>query len=240
MKKKGADYRFKVVMIGSHGVGKTQLINRYTMDEFVLHHTMSLGVLFTTHRIEIEGNVVEAQLWDTAGQEIFKSLTKTYFTGAVGAMLVYDITKGISYKSIAQTWLEDLKSFSDPNIVCILIGNKCDLHEGREVETDEALNFAQNHGIAFMETSAKESTNVQIAFEHLLHEIYKIKSKKEIQNVVASPTKPISKGIALKPEVKSTSQPGFKDKAHTKKKGCCEQVFSEFIVKDYQRKSFFY
>jgi Ras-related protein Rab-11A len=141
------DFLFKVVMIGDHGVGKTQLIVRYTKDDFDMHSKTTLGVEFTTHSATIESKSIGAQLWDTAGEEKYKSLTSIYYKGAVGAMLVYDITRKETFERISAQWLNELKSFSDPNIVIILIGNKCDLKEKREVTTEEAASFAEKNGI---------------------------------------------------------------------------------------------
>jgi len=140
------DFLFKVVMIGDHGVGKTQLIIRYTKDDFDMHSKTTLGVEFTTHSATIEGKNIGAQLWDTAGEEKYKSLTSIYYKGAVGAMLVYDITRKETFERISAQWLTELKSFSDPNIVIILIGNKCDLKEKREVSAEEAAAFAEKNG----------------------------------------------------------------------------------------------
>ena len=140
------DFLFKIVTIGDHGVGKTQLIFRYTKNEFNIHSKTTIGVEFTTRSLAIDGKMIGAQLWDTAGEEKYKSLTSIYYKGAVGALLVYDITKRESFERICTQWLGELKSFSDPNIVAILIGNKCDLKDKRVVQTDEATAFAEKNG----------------------------------------------------------------------------------------------
>ena len=139
------DFLFKVVMIGDHGVGKTQLISRYDKNEFDIHSKTTIGVEFTSHRLMVEGKVIGAQLWDTAGEEKYKSLTSIYYKGAVGALLVYDITRKQTFDRICSQWLGELEKFSDPNIVSILIGNKCDLKERREVPLEEATAFAESH-----------------------------------------------------------------------------------------------
>ncbi len=140
------DYLFKIVMIGDHGVGKTQLISQYTKGEFNIHSKTTIGVEFTTHTQTIDAKIIGAQLWDTAGEEKYKSLTSIYYKGAVGALLVYDITRKETFERICTQWLGELKNFSDPNIVAILIGNKCDLKEKRAVQTDEATAFAEKTG----------------------------------------------------------------------------------------------
>ena len=139
------DFLFKVVMIGDHGVGKTQLVARYTKNDFDMHSKTTIGVEFTSHSVMIEGKVIGAQLWDTAGEEKYKSLTSIYYKGAVGALLVYDITRKSTFDRICTQWLLELERFSDPNIVCILIGNKCDIKDRREVSLEEATTFAENH-----------------------------------------------------------------------------------------------
>ncbi len=139
------DFLFKVVMIGEHGVGKTQLIGRYTKNEFDMHSKTTIGVEFTSHSVMFDSKVIGAQLWDTAGEEKYKSLTSIYYKGAVGALLVYDITRKDTFDRICSQWLVELEKFSDPNIVSILIGNKCDLKDKREVTTEEATAFAENH-----------------------------------------------------------------------------------------------
>lgn len=138
------DFLFKVVMIGDHGVGKTQLIYRYTKDDFQAHSTTTIGVEFTTHTIVIEEKTIGAQIWDTAGEEKYKSLTSIYYKGAVGAILVYDITRRDTFDRVCTQWIGELKNFSDPNIVTMLVGNKCDLKDKREVSTEEATAFAES------------------------------------------------------------------------------------------------
>ncbi len=144
------DFLFKIVMIGDHGVGKTQLITRYTTNEFYMHSSTTIGVEFTTRTMTIDGKLLGAQLWDTAGEEKYKSLTSIYYKGAVGALLVYDITRRETFDRICTQWLTELKTYSDPNIVAILIGNKCDLKEKRQVQTDEATTFAERNGTFFL------------------------------------------------------------------------------------------
>eukprot|EP00826_Nyctotherus_ovalis_P037753 TRINITY_DN3471_c0_g1_i1.p1 TRINITY_DN3471_c0_g1~~TRINITY_DN3471_c0_g1_i1.p1 ORF type:complete len:144 (-),score=32.13 TRINITY_DN3471_c0_g1_i1:333-764(-) len=132
------DYLFKIIMLGEHKVGKTQLINRYTKNEFNLHHSTTLGVEFTTQTVVIDGKRIGAQIWDTAGQERFKSLAEVYYKGAVGAILVYDISNQESFDRVCKKWQEDFKSSSDSHVVAILVGNKCDLKDERKVATEDA------------------------------------------------------------------------------------------------------
>lgn len=206
--KKQHDFMFKIVVIGDHGVGKTQLLSRYAKNEFDMHSKTTLGVEFTPHTETIDGKVVGAQLWDTAGEEKYKSLTSIYYKGALGALLVYDITQRKTYERLCTQWLTELKNFSDPNIVAVLIGNKCDLRLQRQVQTDEASGFAEKLGIAFMETSAKDATNVQTAFRRVLEEIYKIVSRSAIKEVKQDERAAVSRGRRLEDKEEDVGSSG--------------------------------
>eukprot|EP00826_Nyctotherus_ovalis_P011610 TRINITY_DN1301_c0_g5_i2.p1 TRINITY_DN1301_c0_g5~~TRINITY_DN1301_c0_g5_i2.p1 ORF type:complete len:230 (+),score=60.44 TRINITY_DN1301_c0_g5_i2:205-894(+) len=219
------DLLYKLVMLGDHGVGKTQLVSRYTMNEFMLNSAATIGVEFVLKSIEIDSKLVGAQIWDTAGQEKYKSLAKVYYQGATGAILVYDITSQKSFERICSRWLKELKSFSDPNIIGMLIGNKCDLKEDREVFTNEATAFAKDNGnfsrekaigLAFMETSAKDAINVDIAFERIFTEIYKFTTRGDIKTEKKLET--ISKGAKIE---NSRNSVRLKSDAIKSKKHCC-------------------
>ncbi|XP_076945311.1 ras-related protein RGP1-like [Bidens hawaiensis] len=173
------DYVFKIVLIGDSAVGKSQLLGRFARNEFSLDSKATIGVEFQTKTMVIDHKNVKAQIWDTAGQERYRAVTSAYYRGAVGAMLVYDITKRQSFDHIAR-WLDELRGHSDNNIVIMLIGNKSDLDSTREVTTVDAKEFAEREGLFFMETSALEATNVEPAFVTILTEIYKIVGKKSL------------------------------------------------------------
>ncbi|CAL5330843.1 hypothetical protein ACSBR2_017413 [Camellia fascicularis] len=173
------DYVFKIVLIGDSAVGKSQLLARFSRNEFSLDSKATIGVEFQTKTIVIDHKTVKAQIWDTAGQERYRAVTSAYYRGAVGAMLVYDMTKRQSFDHIAR-WLEELRGHADKNIVIMLIGNKSDLGTLRAVPTEDAKEFAQRENLFFMETSALEATNVETAFITVLTEIYRIVSKKAL------------------------------------------------------------
>ncbi|XP_040991146.1 ras-related protein RABA4c [Juglans microcarpa x Juglans regia] len=173
------DYVLKVVMIGDSAVGKSQLLARFTRNEFSLESKATIGVEFQTKTLLIDHKTVKAQIWDTAGQERYRAVTSAYYRGAVGAMLVYDITKRQSFDHVTR-WLEELRGHADKNIVIMLIGNKTDLGSLRAVPTEDAKEFAQRESLFFMETSALEATNVESAFLTILTEIYRIISKKSL------------------------------------------------------------
>ncbi|XP_010143804.1 PREDICTED: ras-related protein Rab-11A-like, partial [Buceros rhinoceros silvestris] len=155
------------VLIGDSGVGKSNLLSRFTRNEFNLESKSTIGVEFATRSIQVDNKTVKAQIWDTAGQERYRAITSAYYRGAVGALLVYDIAKYLTYET-------------DANIVIMLVGNKSDLRHLRAVPTDEARSFAEKNGLSFLETSALDSTNVETAFHNILSEIYRIVSQRQI------------------------------------------------------------
>lgn len=175
------DYLFKVVLIGDSGVGKSNLLSRFTRNEFNLESKSTIGVEFATRSIQVGGKVIKAQIWDTAGQERYRAITSAYYRGAVGALLVYDIAKHITYENV-ERWLKELRDHADANIVIMLVGNKSDLRHLRAVPTEEAKAFAERNELSFIETSALDSTNVEVAFRNILEEIYHIVSQKQIRD----------------------------------------------------------
>ncbi|KAH7294666.1 hypothetical protein KP509_27G012200 [Ceratopteris richardii] len=173
------DYLFKVVLIGDSGVGKSNLLSRFTRNEFHLESKSTIGVEFATRTIQVDGKTIKAQIWDTAGQERYRAITSAYYRGAVGALLIYDITKQASYAHV-EKWLKELRDHADANIVIMLVGNKSDLVHLRAVSTQDAENFAEKEGLSFIETSALNASNVETAFQTILADIYGIVSKKAL------------------------------------------------------------
>ena len=171
------DYLFKVVLIGDSGVGKSNLLSRFTRNEFNLESKSTIGVEFATKSIKADGKTIKAQIWDTAGQERYRAITSAYYRGAVGALLVYDISKHPTFVNV-ERWLKELRDHADGNIVIMLVGNKSDLRHLRAVSTEEAMAFAESNGVAFIETSALDSTGVDNAFQRILTEIYQKMSRK--------------------------------------------------------------
>ncbi|KAK4402014.1 UNVERIFIED_CONTAM: Ras-related protein RABA2a [Sesamum angustifolium] len=181
------DYLFKVVLIGDSGVGKSNLLSRFTRNEFCLESKSTIGVEFATRTLQVEGRTVKAQIWDTAGQERYRAITSAYYRGALGALLVYDVTKPTTFDNVSR-WLKELRDHADSNIVIMLIGNKTDLKHLRAVATEDAQGFAEKEGLSFIETSALEATNVEKAFQTILSEIYRIISKKSLASDEPAPT----------------------------------------------------
>ncbi|XP_075495130.1 ras-related protein RABA5a-like [Primulina tabacum] len=175
------DYLFKIVLIGDSAVGKSNLLARFARDEFYPNSKSTIGVEFQTQKMVINGKEVKAQIWDTAGQERFRAVTSAYYRGAVGALLVYDISRRQTFESIGR-WLDELHTYSDMNVVTILVGNKSDLKDAREVKTAEGKALAEAQGLFFIETSALDSSNVASAFQMVVKEIYNILSRKVIQS----------------------------------------------------------
>ena len=130
-----------VVLIGDSGVGKSNLLSRFTRNEFNLDSKSTIGVEFATRSIQVDSKTIKAQIWDTAGQERYRAITSAYYRGAVGALLVYDISKHQTYDNVNR-WLKELRDHADSNIVIMLVGNKSDLRHLRAVPTEEAKQFA--------------------------------------------------------------------------------------------------
>ncbi|XP_068425710.1 RAB11a, member RAS oncogene family, like [Clinocottus analis] len=190
------DYLFKVVLIGDSGVGKSNLLSRFTRNEFNLESKSTIGVEFATRSIQVEGKTVKAQIWDTAGQERYRAITSAYYRGAVGALLVYDIAKHLTYEN-AERWLKELQDHADSNIVIMLVGNKSDLRHLRAVPTDEAKALAEKHGLSFLETSALDSSNVELAFQTILTAIYNIVSQRQMSGRSDSDFSPASNVVPI-------------------------------------------
>lgn len=169
------DHLFKLVLVGDSGVGKSNLLSRFTRNEFSLDEKTTIGVEFSTRIIPMsDGRNIKAQIWDTAGQERYRAITNAYYRGAVGAMLVYDSTKKSTFESIPR-WIQELRRHSSRDIVCMLIGNKHDLIEtkGREVTEEEVAQYAEEFDFkGSLDVSAKNGTNVEEAFVKLVSTIY--------------------------------------------------------------------
>ncbi|GMH12250.1 hypothetical protein Nepgr_014091 [Nepenthes gracilis] len=173
------DYLFKIVLIGDSGVGKSNILSRFTRNEFCLESKSTIGVEFATRTLQVEGKTVKAQIWDTAGQERYRAITSAYYRGAVGALLVYDITKSRTFDNV-QRWLRELRDHADSNIVILMAGNKSDLNHLRAVSEEDGKALAEKESLSFLETSALEAYNIEKAFQVILTEIYHIISKKAL------------------------------------------------------------
>uniref|UniRef100_A0A914WFJ2 Small monomeric GTPase n=1 Tax=Plectus sambesii TaxID=2011161 RepID=A0A914WFJ2_9BILA len=157
------NYLLKFLIIGNAGTGKSCLLHQFIEGEFRNDTTHTIGVEFGSKVVQVSGKNVKLQIWDTAGQERFRSVTRSYYRGAAGALLVFDVTSRESYNALLQ-WLTDARSLASPHIAVILVGNKKDLENDRQVPFLEASRFAQENDLTFIESSALTGENVEEAF----------------------------------------------------------------------------
>jgi Ras-related protein Rab-14 len=157
------EFIFKYIVIGDVGVGKTCLLHQFTEHRFLSDSAHTIGVEFGTQIVDVFGRKVKLQIWDTAGQERFRAVTRSYYRGAQGVLLVFDITRRRTFTHLT-SWLTDARNLTNPNTVILLIGNKKDMEDQREVTFEEAKTFAEENGLIFIETSAKTGDNVEEAF----------------------------------------------------------------------------
>jgi len=165
------DFLMKLILVGDSGVGKTNILSKYLKNDFDPDSKATVGVEFGTKNIEIDNKRIKVQIWDTAGQERYKSITSTYYKGAKGAFIVYDITRKSTFDNIDK-WIGDLKNNGDENMIVYLVGNKSDLNDMREVRKDEAMTKSEKFNIAFSETSALYGDNIHKIFQDLMEKVY--------------------------------------------------------------------
>ncbi|XP_017549457.1 ras-related protein Rab-19-like [Pygocentrus nattereri] len=165
------DFLFKIILIGDTNVGKTCVVQNFKTGIFSERQQNTIGVDFTVRTLNIEGKKVKMQVWDTAGQERFRTITQSYYRSAHGAMIAYDITRKATFDSIPH-WINEVEKYGAANVLLALIGNKCDLEPERQVHFNEACSLAKERGILVaLETSAKESQNVEDAFVMMAREL---------------------------------------------------------------------
>ncbi len=164
------DYLFKLVIIGDSGIGKSCLLHRFADDIYTEAYISTIGVDFKIRTLEIDGRTCKMQIWDTAGQERFRTITSSYYRGAHGIVIVYDITNRESFTNL-EMWLNEVRNYSSSQVQLILVGTKTDLADKRQVQYTEALEFAETHGMEYIETSAKTAINVEAAFINLANKL---------------------------------------------------------------------
>jgi len=170
MAKKAYDYLFKLLLIGDSGVGKTCLLFRFSDDAFNTTFISTIGIDFKIKTVEVDGKKIKLQIWDTAGQERFHTITTSYYRGAMGIMLVYDITQEKTFDNIAK-WLRNIDEHASEGVERMILGNKCDMESKRMVNKEKGEGIAREHAIKFFETSAKDNICVEEAFMQLTQDI---------------------------------------------------------------------
>ncbi|RVX72891.1 GTP-binding protein ypt1 [Exophiala mesophila] len=164
------DYLFKLLLIGDSGVGKSCLLLRFADDTYTESYISTIGVDFKIRTIELDGKTVKLQIWDTAGQERFRTITSSYYRGAHGICVVYDVTDQDSFNNVKQ-WLQEIDRYATEGVNKLLVGNKSDMSDKKVVEYTVAKEFADSLGIPFLETSAKNASNVEQAFLTMARQI---------------------------------------------------------------------
>lgn len=178
---------FKIVIIGDSGVGKTNIITRYTRNEFDLSLKSTIGVEFSTKKVNINDKIIKMQFWDTTGQERYRAITSSYYRGVHGIVLVFDISNYASFENI-NNWINEINSNCELNIPILLIGNKLDLEIKRQVPKEKAIELSNKYNFIFIETSALSGENIQISIDELINKIYSMHGEKKINNQIENKT----------------------------------------------------
>ena len=210
---------FKLIIIGDSTTGKTNILSKYLNNKFDRDSKSTIGMELGNKSFVIKNDTVNCQIWDTAGQERYRSMTKAYYQGALGAFIVSDITRRKTFENV-ENWMNDLRKCSDKKVTIILLGNKNDLENEREVKTEEGEMFAKNNDMAFMETSALNGTNIDMAFKSLVEEVYN-KCHKEFESVT---NVEIMKGSIINLDDNQDDKPKSK---------CCDKYYYKTLKSKY-------
>lgn len=184
------DYLFKLIIIGDSGIGKSSLLTRFADDVYTDSYISTIGVDFKIRTIDVAGKMCKLQIWDTAGQERFRTITSSYYRGAHGILLVFDITNPESFVNLT-AWRKEVSNYASETVNLILVGTKSDLSEKRKISYTDASEFAKAHNMEYIETSAKSSINIDTAFITLTNNL-----RKSYIPTVRQDNKPV---IATKP-----------------------------------------
>ena len=226
---------FKIIVIGNANTGKSALLNRVTGRIFNNSYTMTIGVDFAIRNIEFEKNGhknhIKLQIWDTAGQECFRSITRSYYKDAAGVILVYDITNLKSYESLTR-WIDDINYYCSQDTQIIISGNKIDLGHIRTISYNEVNIFCKNNTIDYLETSSKTGENVDILFKKLAEKIYdnyitknleERKNKLGIKHLNAVSDSVLNGGLSTK-GMRMKMKMKMRTKGMAGKQACCQSL----------------
>ncbi|KAI8049455.1 putative GTP-binding protein ypt1 [Syncephalis plumigaleata] len=191
-----SDYLFKLLLIGDSGVGKSCLLLRFADDTYTESYISTIGVDFKIRTIELEGKTVKLQIWDTAGQERFRTITSSYYRGAHGIIVVYDVTDADTFTNVRQ-WLQEIDRYACEGVNKLLVGNKSDLEGKKAVEYAAAKEFADQLNIPFLETSAKNATNVEQAFLTMAKQIKDRMGNQTMSNQAGKSTVKVGSGQTI-------------------------------------------
>ena len=208
------DYLLKYIIIGDAAVGKSNLLLRYAHGQFKPEYQLTIGVEFGAKNIQINNQIFRIQIWDTAGQENFRSITRAYYKNSVCALVVYDISSRDSFNNVT-TWIEDCKNQSPKTIFMVLVGNKSDLSDKRVISIEEGRELAEKYNMIFFETSAKTGDNVDLIF---------FKSAEEIAKKIDQGYYDLENDCGIKQGINQSRQIQIGDNANHKSKnesGCC-------------------
>ncbi|CAD8111906.1 unnamed protein product [Paramecium primaurelia] len=176
------DYNIRILLVGEIGIGKTTLLIKYTEQKFQLNQLTTIGIDYKSKLIDYQGKRIKIQLWDTAGQERFRTISKNYYRGAHAIFFIYDITNIVSFKRIEQ-WINDVEQNLPSDKIKVLIGNKCDLNNNRQVCYDDGKKFAAQQGLEFFESSALENHNIEGPINYVIEHFIKQKQSEQQQKV---------------------------------------------------------
>ena len=188
------EFLYKILLLGDSSVGKTCFLMRYTDNTFQEIHMSTIGLDYKLKNVQLDdGKMVKIQIWDTAGQDRFRSITKNYYKGAHGIILIYDVTSRKTFDNV-KNWVAQIKEEVTDKVSIILVGNKIDVVDGRKVQTEEGQKMAKECGLSFFETSAKSGQNIDSTFNELVKKTVEAYSKVDEKGTKLSSKKSKKKG----------------------------------------------
>ena len=203
------DLLMKIIVIGDANTGKSCMLHRFIYHEFNSNSSHTIGVEFGSKVVDMDGQRVKLQIWDTSGQERYLSVTRSYYRGAMGCLMVYDVTRRATFESIPR-WIQEAKSLTDPNCAMMLVGNKCDL-PNKEITHGEASQFAQEEEVMMFETSAANGEFIEEAFLKVARTALHRKKQSESKNTEKAQSSQAPTSSLLRDD----------DTTRRSKKGCC-------------------